>query len=424
MPIFGKNPDGSMFTYTAKDVNGKRNYVTFNPAAFVTGGASGVRSHLVMASENEAKSTGFVDAVALTHAQAFDLIAVQMQGLPPSGPYVSHYTAAQITAMKALNPGLQIIAYTNAGEATGVNPGTRYADALYAHDVNGNKIVNSGWTPAPWPMQADNPDWIATHIALGQARMTIQDSGGNTVSYDGEFADVMGDSTQFLGAAIPGTATKYQPTQWYDLTKVAAADIVAANPGKMVLPNGLGWGTKYLNRGYKLLTWTGGPAIAMAEGFVRTALQTADIRDGTKPLATATSPGQDWLNELAMLAHASKNGKKVICMCKDWTAGTDDTVKTGRLQFGFATYLLANDGTHYFNSSKANDPTVMQPMPWLSNTDYGAPLGPYTVDSSTGVYFRSFTKCTIAVNPTTASHTVSVAGQTVTIAPARAFFAM
>lgn len=359
---------------------------------------SGLRWHKTAVFQNEMPYNLFggkwTDAQVQAQAKAFDLISVQTKA-PPT--YLSFYTQAQLDTLRSLNPAFKMVVYNNAGES---HSAVAYPEAYHAHNAAGQQLANLTW--GTYPMQPDNAGWISTTIALGQTVMA-------PVTYDGQFCDVLGDYPLALNPVKPGTSTLYTQAEWYALTSALAAAFVSANPGKVIIANGLGWGSKYMSASKVLFTHAGGVPMAVAESFVRTSSLSTDAR--------ALSY---WNDEIAMLDHASGLGKIVICITKDWTTASA-ALKDERLKFAFGTFMMANNGTHYFAASTSQAAT-MDVHPWLSTINYGTPNGARVMDVN-GVYTRDFSNASIAVNPTTTSRTITLRSVTgVVVAPSRAVF--
>lgn len=343
---------------------------------------------------------------AVAQARAFDLLTVQIKSASggtattPPTTIVPIYTRSHIAAMKAANPRLRIGVYINGGTASNPN----HPEAWYAHRADGSRVVNTDFGTR-YVMQPDNPEWRAY---ITQYAKNFHASS----AYDDVFIDVLGDYPLSLDPVKPGTTTRYSSAEWYAMTSEVAAGIQAGLPaGSHAIANGLATGSKYPTSKALLR----GAASAMAEIFTRTPTKSYTIDTGEE-LGNRTLT--QWKAELTMIEDMNASGKVGTLMVKDWRFADELATREERIKYGFATAMLATNGTHYLGVS-LGQPTTMNTYTWLNDTDYGTPQGSYTVNAA-GVYQRVFSKGTIAVNPTDTVWSGTVRGRSVTIPAHRA----
>ena len=337
-------------------------------------------------------NSSYSSAQAIAIAQQFNDIVVQSGRLTPYLP-----------AMKAANPSLKVVAYMNG--AFDLSPGgTSYPTTWYARNATGARIqsINFGnWLMLPtgtWGAQ------IASNCAALIAKS----------HYDGCFLDTMG-----LGPLLPnyGTglpvnpATKavYTSTAWIAAQSANVKMVEAANPGALIIPNGLASGPKYFSTGGSTEPLLASSHVAMSEVWLRVARNPV----GSYPSAKA------WKEDVDMLTNAEANGWAVMVTTKLWVTATA-AQQAAWHKFALASFLLGTGGRCGFSFSTASTDTALTTTtPWDS-VGVGMPSGAYSTTAG-GAYVRSFTHGLAVVNPGSTSVTVSfsrpyvnLGGQTVT----------
>jgi hypothetical protein len=98
----------------------------------------------------------------------------------------------------------------------------------------------------------------------------------------------------------------------------------------------------------------------------------------------------DWLNQLELAEKTQAQGKRIILVAQG------DINNEQRMQFGLASFLLANNGLAYFRYS--ND-TAYRDLWWYSlyDTNLGQPIGPRYLEGKQWV--RNFQNGYVMVNP-------------------------
>jgi Hypothetical glycosyl hydrolase family 15 len=326
-------------------------------------------------------------AQAVTIAHDFNLVAAQANIFAP-------YTAA----MKAANPGLKIVAYLN-GTFDQSAGGTKYASSWYELDAGGSKVRSRGF--GNYLMNPSNPAWgqnVATECAAAMA----------SSHYDGCFLDTMGTaplgSGYVTGLPIdPATHAVWTANSWITATESVAAAVKAANPGAIVIPNGLSSGGKYFSPNAStapLLTPTGA---AMAEVWIRTAGQSI----------TSFPKESKWLEDVTMLVHAETAGQSVLTTTKLFTT-SNQTQQNQWHKFALASFLLAANGHSYFSFVASKSDTAIVANSAWDHVAIGTPLGAYIQSGS--LFGRSFTNGVVWVNPNSTPSTVTFSAQHLNLA--------
>jgi hypothetical protein len=319
---------------------------------------------------------------AVTIAKDFNLISAQANIFAP-------YTAA----MKAANPDLKIVAYLN-GTFDQSAGGTKYPASWYEHDAAGNQIKSKGF--GNYLMDPANPAW-AQNVA-SECAAAIKSSGD-----DGCFLDTMG--TAPLGAGYvtglpinPSTGAVWTASAWISATSSIASAVESANPGAIVVPNGLSSGGKYFSAKASTAPLLQPTGVAMAEVWLRTA-------GGS---ITSFPNEKKWLEDVNMLVDAENADQSVLTTTKLFTTSTAAQQNQWH-KFALASFLLAADGHSYFSFDASQaDSSIVADSP-MDHVAIGTPLGPYA--QSGGMFDRSFTNGIVWVNPTTTSQTITFTSQ-------------
>ena len=318
----------------------------------------------------------YTQAQAIALAQHFTLLAEHTGTLTPF-----------VGVMKAANPSLRIVAYIN-GAFDQSAGGTSYPATWYAHDGRGNRIrsVSFGnWLMSP------TATWGSTVAAKCKSALAAS-------KYDGCFLDTLG-----LGPLLPGyvtglpvdPATKkvYTAVTWI---KAQSGTIVAAqkaNPGAVVMANGLANGNKYFSAGGPTSPLLAASHVAMAEIFLRV----------SKNSVNAYPSLTNWKQDVDMLVNAESHGWGVMTTVKLWTSASAAQQASWH-KFALATFMLGA-GVHcgFSFSTAKSDAALSAISPWDS-VAVGTPTGSYVLNG--GAYQRTFTNGLSIVNPGTSSVTV------------------
>src|SRR5438105_3707477 len=177
-------------------------------------------------------SQRFTQTDAISIAKQFNVIAEHAGVVTP-----------YISAMKAANPSLKIVAYINGAfdQSTG---GTSYPTTWYARDSKGNRIKSVSFG-----------NWLMYPSTLWGSKVAANCAAAITKSkYDGCFLDTLG-----LGPLLPGyvtgipidLATKkaFTAPAWISAQSGTVSAVERGNPGAVVVTNGLASGAKYFSSG-------------------------------------------------------------------------------------------------------------------------------------------------------------------------------
>jgi Hypothetical glycosyl hydrolase family 15 len=333
----------------------------------------------------------FTQAQAVALAQNFNVIAAQASVFPKF-----------VSAMKAANPNVRIIAYIN-GMFDLSSGGTSYPSTWYAHDSKGNRIRS---TFGNYLLNPANPAWAAS--VAKQCSDAIARS-----HYDGCFLDTLGtaplDPGYTTGLAInPATRQVWTTTAWLQATSGIARTVQSANPNAVIMDNGLLDGRKYYLSPGSTEPLIAATHVGMVELWLRS--------NGTPANSFRTE--DQWLQDIDMIVNAQAQGFYVATTTKLWVSASS-AQQTQWQKYALASFLLAANGKAYF-SFMPNDTNagLIYDSSW-EHINVGSPTSVFAKVG--GLYRRTFTNGIAAVNPTGSSATISLggsyknlAGQTVT----------
>ena len=166
---------------------------------------------------------------ALALARRFDLVSGMPYGLRDHS-----------AAMKAANPDLTLLAYSNATLAS-ANTAAGLPEAAFAHGPAGERIKAVDWDT--WLMQPDHPAWRAAADQLCRHRSQL---GG----FDGCLVDMLTLGIYARGymtgtPADPATGRLYTQREYRDLMVDLAADLRARSPHLVQVGNMVENGYRY-----------------------------------------------------------------------------------------------------------------------------------------------------------------------------------
>ena len=329
-------------------------------------------------------------AQAVTVAQNFDVVAAQ-----------ANIFKGYAAAMKLANPNVRLVAYIN-GTFDNSATGTKYPSSWYERDASGHQIRSSGF--GNYLMDPANPAWGRNVASECSAAMA---SSG----YDGCFLDTMG--TGPLGAGYctglpinPATGAVWTAPAWIAATSSVASAVVAANPGAVVILNGLSSGGKYFSTTASTAALLNPTHAAMAEVWLRTA-------GGS---ITSYPSASKWLQDVNMLVDAEHAGQSILTTTKLFTSSTQAQQDQWH-KFSLASFLLAADGHSYYAFLAAHtDAAILATSTW-DHVAIGTPLGAFT---QSGLLFeRSFSNGIVAVNPNSTPATITFTSQYINLAGAQ-----
>jgi hypothetical protein len=219
-----------------------------------------------------------------------------------------------------------------------------------------------------------------------------------TSKYDGCFLDTLG-----LGPLLPGYVTGlpidpstkkvYTAVTWIKAQTGTVSAVENANPGRVVVTNGLANGSKYFAPGGPTSPLLATSHIAMAEIFLRV----------SKNPVSAYPSLTNWKQDVDMLVNAESHGWGVMTTVKLWTSASS-AQQAAWHKFALASFLLGAGGHCGFSFSTAKtDAALSAASPW-DTVAIGTPAGAYAL--SGGAYQRVFTHGLSIVNPGTSSVTV------------------
>jgi hypothetical protein len=325
----------------------------------------------------------YTRSAALRHARRFDVIVAVR------GSFDRH-----VAAMKRENPSLTLLVYLNGAYSMNDN-GRKYANSLYAHDRNGDKIKSREF--GSYLMDVSSSDWTS-HVRNLCSRLR-SDSG-----YDGCFLDSMGpaalDSGYVTGLPVdPSTDAVWTRSDYLNATHDLASVVKADLGSRPLVINGVQQGSAYFDPDGSTGILADGIEGGMVELFVRPPY--ASIRYHRRP--------SRWREDVDMLVDAGASGRSLLCVTKVWISATK-RAKERRHKFALATFLMGTNGSSYFSFLGSRD-TGKKDRAWIK--DLGAPVEPYS--ASSGLFSRTFSKGIVFANPTSDTVAVRLAERMVTL---------
>jgi Hypothetical glycosyl hydrolase family 15 len=316
------------------------------------------------------------EAQAVAFAKNYDIIAEHDGVLTPF-----------LSAMKAVNPSLKIIAYIN-GAFDQSKAGNKYPSSWYAIGTNHKRVQSQkfgNWLMLP------TPQWAATVGHLCTSAIASS-------KYDGCFLDTLGIAPLSPGYVTsppvnPATKAVFTKQTWIADQSNTITATKTANPGKLIMANGLHDGT-YFQYTQPLLTADG---TAMAETWLRVSTQP----ENNFPSLNV------WQEDISMLVTAGSKGEAIGVVTKLWTNATTAQVTQWHI-FTMSSFLMGTNGQSMYCFTTAQTVAGMTLDSPLDHTLIGMPTG--AMISKNGAYARNFTNGIAAVNPGTKSVTISLGG--------------
>lgn len=292
-----------------------------------------------------------------------------------------------LTAMKAANPSLKVIAYIN-GAFDQSTAGNTYPTSWYALGATHKRIQSKGF--GNWLM-LPTAQWAAT--VGGLCKSAIASS-----RYDGCFLDTLGVAPLSPGYVSsppinPATHQVFTKQTWIADQANTITATKTANSGKLIMANGLHDGT-YFQYTQPLLTADG---TAMAETWLRVSAEP----ESKFPAVS------EWQQDVSMLVTAGTRNEVVGVVTKLWTNATAAQVTQWHI-FTIASFLMGTNGKSVYCFTAAKTIAGMSTDSPLDHTLIGVPTGAMTMKN--GAYIRTFTLGIAAVNPGTGSVTVQLGG--------------
>ncbi len=324
-------------------------------------------------------STTYTLTQAVQLAKEFDLVAAWRGSFTP---YVS--------AMKAANPKLVIVAYLNSTFA----PLNKYPLSWYARDANG-QLIFARQFPNTYLLDVSNPQWART---VAQNCSQTRTASG----YDGCFLDVLGpapfNTAYVSGVPVnPTTHSLWMISDYLAATSHIAQTVAVSNPGIPIVGNGLIDGGAYFNP-------VGPTSLLLPQ--LTAGMSEAWIRSASMP-ASQYKPESAWLNDINMIVNAEASGHPVAVTVKVWSPATASQL--GDLHvYALASFLLATSGHSYFSFLSASTPGAITFDYPLDHVNIGTPTGRYSQIG--GAYQRVFTRGKVLVNPSPNPITVALGG--------------
>jgi hypothetical protein len=243
-------------------------------------------------------------------------------------------------------------------------------------------------------MQFNLPQWQQNRAAV--CASDIATGPG----FDGCFIDMVGNgdltTPGYLTAppVNPATHQVWNVTDWNTAVRSLMHTIQAGNPGKILLGNGIGNGTRWFKQSRGESGLVNSSSMVMAEDW------------GTspgKPLSQFRTVAA-WQADVNAIQAIDAAGGRVLATVKPWGPGTAAQLAQWH-SFSLASFMLGTGGRSYYGfvANKANGAQVDYPM---DHINLGSPLGAYGY--SQGAYVRYFSAGIAIVNPGTSSVTYTL----------------
>lgn len=321
-------------------------------------------------------------AQAVAIAKNYDIIAEHGGVLTP-----------YLTAMKAVNPSLKVIAYIN-GAFDQSNAGNAYPTSWYALGASKRRIQSKGFG-----------NWLMLPTAQWAAQVgTLCKNAIASSKYDGCFLDTLGIAPLSPGYVTsppinPATHQVFTKQTWIADQSNTINATKSANPGKLIMANGLHDGT-YFQYTQPLLTADG---TAMAETWLRVSTE----KESQFPSLS------EWQQDVSMLVTAGSKGEAIGVVTKLWTKATAAQISQWHI-FTIASFLMGTNGSSMYCFTTAQTSAGMSEDSPMDHALIGMPTGAMVLKN--GVYMRTFTTGIAAVNPGTGSVTVQLGGPFINLA--------
>jgi Hypothetical glycosyl hydrolase family 15 len=321
----------------------------------------------------------YSQAQAVAIAQQFHVIAAH------KGVFTSF-----VSAMKAANPSLVLVAYMN-GMFDHSGGGTAYPASWYAHDAHGNRIRSRNF--GNYLMDPTNPLWPAQDARNCSALIAASKYGGCLLDTMGEAPITPGYDT---GLPVDrATGKVFTASHWITATSKVVIAVKAANPRYAVLPNGLENGSRYYLAAGPTKPLIVAAGMAMAEIW---------LRSPTVSVNQYPSVSR-WQQDVNMLVDAEAHGWTIATTTKLWTSASTAQQDAWH-KFTLATFLLGAGGHCAYSFSTASSSAALSATSAWDHVAIGAPTGAYSVLG--GVYKRMFSNGVVAVNPGDTAVTINL----------------
>ncbi len=311
------------------------------------------------------------EAVAL--AKKYDVIVAI-----PSG--IHRHTAA----MRAANPRLNLLAYSNAvlaheGQVRGL------PESAFTHDTSGRRVKAPGF--GTFLMNPRHSQWRAR--AIDQCRQRVSYGG-----FDGCLVDMLtlGIFARNFVTALPvnpSTGRVYTQAEYRGEMVGLAGDLRRRAPGLVQIGNMVENSYRYWRSSV-----SSRPLVASAPGA-----QMEDFLRGAGDRAEDWPSVAEWQRDVRVVTDMEAMGKSGLFTTKLWSGASADTAAQWQA-YAMATFLMGAGGHSFFAFTRSRDragasgTNLRYRMPNL-----GAAYGSMWKQNS-GAYVRRFAKGFAAVNPT------------------------
>jgi len=336
--------------------------------------------NLTYTPEMVATSHQYTQAQAVALAKRFDVIVA----MPVS---FSKY----VQQMKAANPNLVLLAYSNATFATSANS-SGLPESSFAHTTSGARIKSNNFHQTL--MEPTDAQWRQRSISL--CKQALAASG-----YDGCMEDMLTMAVFTPGYVTglpvkPGTGQQYSATQW----RSALINLVSSFRGSLgsnvLIGNAVGNAWSYWHNPVNTQPIVSSLPGAQMELFTRAAA------DPVTKWPTA-SEWMDYVNTIKSMESQAISG---LFGTKLWVSATAAQVKQWEA-YSMASFLMQANGYSYwaFTTSNSQAGATGAKNPYSMPATIGRPTGAMTA-ARNGTYSRTFANGITVVNPGSSTVTV------------------
>jgi hypothetical protein len=302
--------------------------------------------------------------------------------------------AALVQAMKAVNPGMTVLAYQNGAYAQH-HEGSTFPASWYARDAGGNQITQSYFHN--YLMDVSDVDW-QNHV-VDECRSLIAETGA-----DGCYTDMLNTSPLFPGYSSAPPINPATGKPWTFGAYQAVVDALAARVRDEVPGPAAANGVSNGQRWYA----DGGTSSRLLADYTEAAHAETWLRDRFGSWDTWPSVAE-WTSSVDMVRDAEAAGKTLMVQTKLWSSATPEQQTQWR-RFSLASFLLATSGRSWYMFSSPQTFAGMATPDPEEQAAIGTPTDAYSPPPGRRVYTRDFSTGFVAVNVTDGDAAVTLPG--------------
>jgi hypothetical protein len=321
----------------------------------------------------------FTQAQAVAMAKRNNLII----GAPAA---FKNYTSA----MRAANPHLTLLAYTDATFQSGGEV-RALPDSEFAHDTNGNRIKSRGF--GTYLMNPSSPAWQAA-ATTQCARRAL------SAHLDGCFLDMltMGIFSKGYTSSMPmnpATHRTYTEKAWRHALVGLARAYSAREPHFVLVGNAVSNASRYWSKTVSSRPLAMALPAAQTEDFLRSSI--APVSDYPNAV--------EWRHNVHIVTNIEASGHTGLYSTKLWSGASPSQVAAWE-SYAMATFLMGADGHSFFafTDSRTLEGATGLGLPYRMPKSLGAPTN--AMHRVGHIYRRHFRGGRVVVNPHGVGHYV------------------